>query len=134
MLSSCDDSLLLQTHCSGLDTQLSWARQICTPLLPLLSHVDELLLWSDYDTQLHRQDSALWLEILSLFSDVLIVDVCGGGLAVDIARVLGGLTGERAVEMLPILQSLALGSRDDVKPLLKPLIDARQLSDHPVVV
>ena len=134
MLSSRDDYLFLKTHCSGLDTQLSWARQICTQLLPLLFHIDELHLWSDYDTQLHRQDSMLWLEILSLFSDVLVVSACGGGLEVDIARVLGGLPGERAIEMLPMLQSLELGRFDDVKPLLKPFIDARQLSDHPVVV
>jgi hypothetical protein len=100
--------------------------------------VDELELRSSHDMQLHREDSTLWLEVLGLFSDVQILFVYDDGLEVDIARVLGGLTGERAVEMLPMLHTLVLNAFDDVEhlvtPLLKPFIDTRQLSDHPVVV
>lgn len=138
ILSPVDGYIFLQTYCPGLDTQLSWLRQICTHLLPLLPDVDELELRSSHDMQLHREDSTLWLEVLGLFSDVQILFVYDDGLEVDIARVLGGLTGERAVEMLPMLHTLVLNAFDDVEhlvtPLLKPFIDTRQLSDHPVVV
>ena len=138
ILSSANGYLFLQTYCPGLNTQLSWSRQIFTQLSPLLSHVDELELCSGYDMPLRRQNSALWLEILSLFSDVQTLSIYDDGLEVAIAGILGRLAGERAIEMLPMLNTLVLSGFDDIEfsvtPLLKSFIDARQLSDHPVVV
>jgi hypothetical protein len=138
MLSPLNATLFVQSYCSGSDTQLEWLQQTSTQLLPLLSNVDELDLSNTDDMRPHEQEDTLWLGILRLFNAVEILSIYDEVLEVDIAGVLGGLTGERAVEMLPMLHTLVLSGFDDIEstvtPLLKSFIEARQLSHHPVVV
>jgi len=59
-------------------------------------------------------------------------------LQVHIARVLGELDREGVAEVLPMLHTLIFRRfyiiDKEVIPLLKPFIDARQQSGHPVAV
>ena len=78
-----------------------------------------------------------WLEFLHPFNAVQILHARGSPpqyrLSIHIARVLGELAGERAVEVLPMLHTLEL-NRHMVTPMLKSFIDARQSLGHPVVI
>jgi hypothetical protein len=136
-------------QCIGLYRQLSLLNHIFTQpeCLPLLSHVYQLDLSNfqfDDDSQLDQQDPMPRLEFLRSFNTVQILNVDGTSmqseyfLVVHIARVLGGLTSERAAEVLPMMHTLLLKGFDRVghlvTPLLKPFIDERQLSGQPVVV
>ena len=126
---------LFQFQCTGLDRQLLLLERIYTQCLPHTSHVNHLKLNREYTSE-PRQDTALWLEFLHIFNAVEILDVTNNELDVDIAWVLGELTAERAAEVLPMLYTVVFHAQ--VKPLvthiLRPFIDARKLSDHPVAV
>jgi hypothetical protein len=133
----------LRFHCTGSDRQLSLLKHIFTQCLPLLPRVCHLSLSGNdwHDPELDQQDSSTLLGFLRLFNAVQILYV--GGLppqyylVIHIARVLGELTRERAVEVLPMLHTLEVDSghvEHLVTPVLKPFIDTRQLSGHPVAV
>ena len=129
-------NFLFQSKCTGLDRQLLLLEQIYTQCLPHTSHVNHLKLKKEYGSGREQQDSALWLGFLHPFNAVQILDFTDHQLDVDIAFVLRELTAEGAAEVLPMLHTVMLYAR--VKPLaihiLRPFIDARKLSDHPVAV
>ena len=81
-----------------------------------------------------------WLGCLRLFNSVQVLHVSDRNeeLVVRISRVLGELDAEEAAEMLPMLHTLIFirfhSNRGVVIPLLKPFLDARQQSGHPVTV
>jgi hypothetical protein len=136
-------SFLFDFQCTGLDKQLSLLKHILTQCLSLLSHVCCLgLTASGHDQlQLDRQDTVSWLGFLRLFNAVEVLNVSGSPrrycLDIHIARVLGELTGERAAEVLQMLHTFGLNGIDRIEcltPLLKPSIDARQGSGHPVTI
>ena len=129
----------LKFQCTELDNRLSWLKKIYPQLVPLLSQTDDLELFDHYAQD--DQDSTLWLEFLQLFSAVKTLLIYDEKSLNQIARVLGGLTGERAAEVLPALDTIVWFDKtvwDQVKSWLFPLVqlflDARQLSSRPVVV
>jgi hypothetical protein len=81
-----------------------------------------------------------WLGCLRRFNDVQILHVSDSNekLMVHIARMLGELGGEGAAEVLPMLHTLVFNRfhiiHEVLIPLLKPFLDARQQSGHPVKV
>ena len=139
----------LEFQCTGLYRQLSLLSHIFTQCLPLFSHICHLYLEvEDCALQLDERDSIHWLELLRSFNAVQILEVIAPALRysleIHIARVLGELTSaagefpERATEVLPIMHTLVLSGLHPVgylmTPLLKPFVDARQLSGQPVEV
>jgi hypothetical protein len=135
----------LEIPCTGLHRQLSFLNHFFTQTvcLPLLSHVCQLRLFGD-DQELDQGDPMQNLRFLRSFHDVQVLDISGSPrqdyLEIYIARVLGELTRESAAEVLPMMHTLMLSSygchqvRNLVTTLLKPFIDARQLSGQPVEV
>ena len=114
-------------------------KKVYPQFLPLLSQTDDLELF-DHDAQ-DDQDSTLWLEFLRPFSAVKTLMIIDERSLNQIARVLGGLTDERAADVLPMLDTIGSYDEtvwDEVKswliPLVQPFVDARQLLGHPVIV
>ena len=131
--------LHLEFDCDGLGRQLSLLGQVFSQCCPLLSHVDALELFG-HNMGPH-QDSTLWLPFLRPFIAVRSLLFYDQESISQIAHVLGGLTEERAAEVLPMLRTIVwYGSCDWdevepwVIPLLQPFIDTRELSGHPVEV
>jgi len=132
-----DTSFLLQPQCTGLDRQLSSLEQIFIQCSTIFSHAVELHLHYG-GPQINQSMS--WLGCLRPFNAVQILYVSDGNseFEVDIARVLGELDGEGAAKVLPMLHTLTFSRfyfiRRKVIRLLKPFVDARQQSVHPVAV
>jgi len=129
--------LELEFECDGLGRQLSLLEQVFSHCFPLLSHVDTLELF-DLDIQPH-EDSTLWLPFLRPFIAVRSLLFCDQDSLYQVTHILADLTEERAAEVLPMLRTIGWYGDcdwDEVEPwlipLLQPLIDARELSCHPV--
>jgi len=125
-------------HCTGRDRQLSSLDQIFAQYSSIFSHAVELdLNWSG-GPQVNQSMSLL--GCLRLFNSVQVLHVSDRNeeLAVCISRVLGEVDGEGAGEVLPMLHTLTFirfhSNHGVVIPLLKPFLDARQQSGHPVTV
>jgi len=133
----------LQFQCTESDNQLSWLTRTHPQLLPLLSQINDLeIRVFNHDAQ-DDQDCTLWLEFLRPFSALKTLCFWEQNSLKHIARVLGGLTDERAADVLPLLDTIVWFDNwdpvwDQVKswllPLVQPFVDARQLLGHPVVV
>ena len=84
----------------------------------------------------NKVDSSQWLELFRPFSAVRTMNV-SVTLEPLVAAALGELTGERTIEVLPVLENLSLDvlkpSRS-VRAAMESFIAARQLSGRPVVV
>jgi hypothetical protein len=131
----------LEIKCERLDWQLSSITQIFSEQLSLLSHVEHLQFreflswdfkWKD-DTDM---DSSQWLELFRLFVAVQSLHV-SEGLVFPVSRALRDLTGQTAVEVLPVLRTLFVEGLEPSGPVheaMKPFDTARQLSHRPVVV
>ena len=137
----------LRFPCTGLYRQVSLLSHIFTQCSPLLSHVYRLDLYvsEKCDLQLDERASMPWLKLLRSFDAVQILYISSpalpgqyDNLEIDIARVLGNLTSERAAEVLPMMHTLLLRRFNQVgylmTRLLKPFVNARQLSGQPVEV
>jgi len=137
-ISSDEFFFVMRFQRTGFDRQLSLLEQIYTQCSPLLCHVSHFHLSREKGPLPIQQDSALWLGLLRPFNAVQTLFISGDELELDITRVLGELAAERAVEVLPMLHTVELMRFDPVRPLvtssLKPFIDARQLSAHPVTL
>ena len=133
-----DTSFFLQPQCTGIDRQLSSLEQIYTQCSSIFSRAVKLHISWGGGAQVYQSMS--WLGCLRPFNSVQILHVSDGKeeLLIHIARVLGELDGEGAVEVLPILHTLTFSRfhfiRREVVPLLKPFVDARRQSGHPVAV
>ena|SRR6266850_44957 len=134
----------LRLECTGLYRQLSLLKHIFAQCLPLLPHISrlELEVFENCNLELDERDSMPWLELLHSFNAVQILHISASPPCyfpeIHIARGLGELTRESAAKVLPIMHTLLLNRFDRVgylvSPLLKPFIDARQLSGQPVEV
>jgi hypothetical protein len=131
----------LEFPITGLNRQLSLLKHFFTQCSPLLSHISRLdLHMSDnYGAQLDQQEAVSWLEFLRPFNAVQVLHVgMGPRLVIQIAWVLGGLSGERAVEVLPTLHTLEWDRVSWVghlvNPMLKSFMDTRQSLGHPVAI
>ena len=124
--------------CKAFDWKISFLVQICSQLLPLLSGVEWLAIFSnmlqmDFPDDL---DHTQWLEIFRPFIAVQSLDIFFG-LDELIAPALQELTGERVMEVLPALGRIYIPDRDPPEPVrqvLEPFITARQLANRPVTV
>jgi hypothetical protein len=128
-------------QCIGQDRQVSLLKRISIHCSLLIAHANanELELSGECDSQQDPQGSIIWLGFLRRFVSAQIFYVYGDDeFEIYIARVLGELTKERAMEVLPMLHTLMFKESYQfhllVTTILKPFIDARQLSDHPVIV
>jgi hypothetical protein len=138
--SSGDPFLNIVIRCTGLDWQVGFLTQICNQFWPLLYSVelldieDEGIRSSDWQDVM---DKTQWLEFFYPFIAVrgLLIKP---GLDALIAPALQELTGDRAMEVLPALDSLFLGVpqswTSSVWQALGPFINARQLSNRPVTL
>jgi hypothetical protein len=137
MSSSVGGSLFLEFTCTGLDKQISLLERFWTQCLPLRSRVRELELSKTYNLHKDQQNAIPWLGFLRPFNASQTLYLRDGELGVEIAHVLGEHSRQSILEVLPMLYTLKLDRFDQVGPLmtsLKPFIDARRLSGHPVTM
>jgi hypothetical protein len=112
--------------------------RICTQFPTIFSHVEWLEL-NGYLSFEHRWGlSSSWLGFLLPFTAMQTLHLSGKGIMSHVARMLGGITGERATEVLPALNIIVFSCpRKKVSKavlLLEPFIIARDHSGHPVAV
>lgn len=124
--------------CTGLRIQVALMERICTQFQISFSHVE----WLELDGYLsleHRWGlSTSWLGFLLPFTAMQTLHLSGKGIVSHVARMLGGVTGERATEVLPALNTIVLSCPrrkvSKVVLLLEAFVIAREHSGHPVVV
>jgi hypothetical protein len=137
-LSSPGCDFFVRLNCDQFFTPPLLLEQIFTQFLPHTSHVHRLKLNRRYTPELGQQDPALWLRFLRPFTAVQFLDVTGDRLGLDVAHILSVLALLRAPEVLPMLHTVVMhgseGIEHMVTHLLRAFIDARKLSDCPVVV
>ena len=134
MVSSVDSGFFLEFKCTGLDKQISLLEQFWSQCLPLRPHVSELELSKTYNMQKELPSSIPWLGFLRSFNVLQVLSLHDEELEMEVARVLGELSGESVVEVLPMLHTLRFGQVKSLGTLLKPFTDARELSGHPVTM
>jgi hypothetical protein len=129
----------LEILCEERDWQLSSLARVCSQHLPL-SSVEQLTVCEvDPDTPLRWKDDMDALQWLELFHPFIAVrDLYVAKQFVPfVTTALQDLTGERTMEVLPVLNNLFLegfGPPGPVQETIKPFVSARQLSDHPIVI
>jgi hypothetical protein len=98
----------LETSCTRLDWQLSFATQISSQLTPLLSTVRELSIFGFSGTPTGEEDvdSTQWLELFQLFTHVKFVDVFETQFIPGIVEAL--VAGDMAAGVFPELSWLRL--------------------------
>ena len=121
--------------CNAFDWKVSFLVQICSQLWPLLSGVEEFVIFSYVQDPLDWQDvdHTQWLELFRPFIAVQRLNIYG--LEEAIAPALRELTGARVMEVLPALRTLGVKGpylSGSVRQALEPFITARHLSNHPV--
>jgi hypothetical protein len=119
--------------------QLTSLVQICTQSSFLLSSVTDLSIIdkASFSVLVNEEDLMNNLEWVVLFDSFTAVRTLhlSGKIQWFIVSLLGGLTRESAIEVLPKLQNLFLNEmdwRDKLEEPLEKFIAARQHSDHPV--
>jgi hypothetical protein len=119
--------------------QLSSLVQICTQSSSLLSSVTELKItdsgpFSELVNEEDLMNDPQWLVLFNSFTAARTLRL-SGEIQCSIVSLLGGLTRECAIAVLPELQNLYVRVsdwRDELEDPLKEFIAARQHSDHPV--
>ena len=140
------DRLYLGVSCNKSDWCLSFMTQICSSSFTqdLLSMVETLCIEESggrWNPPWHDDiDGGQWLEVLRPFTAVKVLYVFEE-FAQGIAQALQELVGDRAMEVLPALQTLDL--RNPMYPLppsrpdqdaVDQFVAARKLAGHPIVV
>jgi hypothetical protein len=133
-------ALSIRISCHALDWQVACVAQICGKISPFLFNVERLRVavgyfdnavfsdWKDY------VDNSQWLEIFHAFSALQHMRV-PPRLGEIIASALQELTGERVMDVLPMLRHLYLPSSSaSTQQEIQPFISSRQHSNHPVTV
>ena len=131
------ETLKLGISCEPSDRQLSAAAQLCNSSIPPLPTLEQLTINGDR-VRLWQDDigAPQWLELLRPFTRVKDL-VLSRRLVRPVAPALQELAGERATEVLPVLQNLLLEAPQPsraVKKALEKFIAARQLSGYPVTM
>ncbi|KAI0251546.1 hypothetical protein BJV78DRAFT_1154343 [Lactifluus subvellereus] len=130
--------LSLGILCRAVDWQVWSMAQICKQSSFLLSIVEQLDIQFNYlksTWQVDMEDTQ-WLELFRPFTGVRTLRI-RRELQPLIVPALQELTGERATEVLPALDSLYLEEYEPSgsdQQAIDPFIAARQRSDHPVAV
>jgi hypothetical protein len=133
-------ALELAISCSRPDWQLSSLAQVCGSSFPraLIPAVEHLYILEDRSPRLRWQDdieSSQWLELLDPFISVKSLYI-SQKFAPRIAPALQELVGERAIEVLPTLQTLFLETLPSglVREAIGEFVAARQLASRPIAV
>ncbi|KAH9960048.1 hypothetical protein BGW80DRAFT_1564433 [Lactifluus volemus] len=124
--------------CDALDWQVSGLAQICAELSMFLSNVERCNVEWTQSWTVPREDMdpshIQWLELFRPFTSVKSLKI-SSGLEELIAPALHELTGDRVVEVLPVLRTLSF-SRLNYEPKspnpFEPFFTARKLSNYPV--
>jgi hypothetical protein len=109
---------------------------ICHELSPFLSNVDCLDLYKPWAWEVINRGPLQLLELFRPFIAAQRLRV-STGLWESVALALQELVGEKALEVLPELQTLVFGELqpgESITAALEPFIVARQLCGHPVVI
>jgi hypothetical protein len=131
--------LTLCIPCSPSDWQISSIAQLCGPPLPTPSNVERLTISGDTVDIANWQDVidlGQWLDILQLFSSVQELYVAETMWHI-LAQSLKGHSGERTMNVLPMLRDLFLERprpSESLPETVVSFIAARKLAGHPVVV
>ena len=139
-LGSSPTCLDFEIICEEPDWQLSSVTQVCNEHFPLLSQVERLSISDTPFLELagkNKVDSSQWLELFRPFSAVRSLRVLSETLEPLVAAALGELTGDRTMEVLPVLENISLDELEPSRPAwdaMESFIAARQLSGRPVVV
>ena len=131
----------LRILCERPDWKLSSMVQIFSQQLPLLSHVEQLEISQNRQSDIEwidnpDMDTSLWLDLFRLFIAVHSLRV-SEKLVPPVAAALQEFTGERTMGALPALHSLfleGLGSSGPVPEGIQSFVAARQLSDRHITV
>ncbi|KAI0288127.1 hypothetical protein BC826DRAFT_710132 [Russula brevipes] len=127
---------MLKILCRGVDRQVDKMARVCRQLSPFFSLIERLdLVWDYPPLESQEEDgivSAQFLALLQPFTAVRSLRV-PRSLVPFIATALQGLIGPRATEVLPHLHDIFLGSVI-VPEAIRPFVDARRLSGHPIVI
>jgi hypothetical protein len=134
------DRLQLRIYCRVIDWQVGSMARICNQLsflLPIIELLDiQVGHFSRKSTWQIGMEDMEWLELFRPFTAVRTLRISRDFLPL-IVPALRELTGERATEVLPALDSLYLedyrASRSK-QQAIEPFIAARQYSDHPVAI
>jgi F-box-like len=129
----------LDILCEERDWQLSSLAHVCHQFLPL-SSVEQLTVCELYpDAPLNWEDDmdpSQWLELFHPF--IAVRDLCVAKQFVPfVTAALQDLTGERTMEVLPVLNNLSLEGFEAPGPVqqaIKPFVSARQISGHPIFI
>jgi hypothetical protein len=119
--------------------QVDLMARVCRQLSPFFSQIERLdLVWDYPPLDPQGEDgigSARFLALCQPFTAVRSLHV-PRSLVPFIATELQGLNGPRATEVLPHLRDLFLGSAipGTVPEAIRPFVDARRLSGHPIVI
>jgi hypothetical protein len=135
------DGLELGISCGQSDWQLSALAQVCNSSFPqdFILTVEDLYILENGSSQPRWQEDmedSQWLELLHPFSGVKNLFL-SQEFAPRIAPALQELVGERAIEVLPALQSIFLEGLppSGVAPeAIQQFVTARRLSSHPIAV
>ena len=131
----------LEIRCERPAWQLSSMAQIFSQQLPLLSHVEQLRIsevpWEGFEWKDDPDmDSSQWLELFRLLIAAQSLHV-SKALVSPVTGALRDLTGQMAMEVLPVLQTLSLEGLEPSGPVheaMKSFATARQLSHQPVII
>ena len=131
--------LVLGILCDESAGQLSSLIQICRPLMPTFTMVEQLFLnqygycWRQ--RWKHGIQHSHWLQLLHLFPDAENLYI-SSEITTYIVPVLKMLVGERTTEVLPALQNLFFHEDEELSgpTAIDDFIAARELSGHPITV
>jgi hypothetical protein len=130
--------LKLEIICRALDWQLSSLVQICDSSFLSLFNLERLEIRSAFHPGPHWQEdveNTQWPELLHPFTTVKSLSLSKEFSSL-VMPALQELSGERMMDMLPVLQSIFLGPQlsRPVEEAVVQFVNARQLSGHPVAV
>jgi hypothetical protein len=114
------------------------AWKVETLAYPVLLHPPILYLDQDIKSETKNVGITSWLDLLHVFTTVKRLNL-SMGLALCIGPALQELVGERATEVLPVLQTIVIAKRktfeaEVIREVMGKFVAAREASGHPVTV
>ena len=136
-----DVELKVSILCEGLDWQLSFLEQLCTPCLTFLSTLKHLYIRESLSSRSGWKDNIenrVWRELLHGFTTVKNLYI-SENIALRIGPSLQELVKGRATEVLPTLENIFVedfksSGHGSVQEGIGQFVTARQVSSHPVTV
>ena len=131
--------LLLKISCESLDWQLSAITQMLNSFLSFIPTLECLEIIVSPQLYGDEVEDIQWQECLRLFTSVKDMTLAFDDSVRLVVPALQGLAGERAIEVLPALQDLFIGTygRLPSRPVviaIRRFIDTRRIYGHPLTV